>query len=92
MADPALALAPPPPQNDDEHYYCTDAESIRGLIKTVAVKERERVLGLLGADYASRFNTVGFCQRRPVQILSPYAFEPGPERRVFLEELAAVSS
>jgi len=80
--------APPPPFP----FVCTDAASLLGLVERAAVSEKERVLQLLGADYCKKFSTVGFCwpQGRPVQILSPYALAPGPERRAFLEALAEV--
>jgi len=55
-------------------------------------KEKNKVLAELPASYREKFNTVGFSsssegavRSRPVQILSPYAVEPGPLRRVWVE-------
>ena len=71
-------------------YHCTDEAGIRSIIRTISSEEREHVLTTLGPDYTNAFHTVGFCDKRPVQILSPFDIEPGPERRAFLETLALV--
>ena len=85
-AVPLMSISQP-----QRFFHCTDDASIRNMIRNISSEEREHVLATLGPDYTNAFHTVGFCDKRPVQILSPFDIEPGPQRRAFLETLASVS-
>jgi len=78
-----------PFQKPREFFFADDA-SIRSLVTRVSKDEQAHVLEALGENYTAAFKTVGFCRQRPVQIVSPFAFPPGPERRSFLEAFAEV--
>jgi len=71
-------------------FFFADDASIRSLVTRVSMNEQAHVLEALGETYTAAFQTVGFCHQRPVQILSPFAFPPGPERRSFLEAFTEV--
>lgn len=70
-------------------YYCMDDASIRGLVEVLA-QERAHILQALGSTYKASLHSVGFCQEKPVQIVSPFDLQPGKLRRSFLETFAAV--
>jgi len=75
-------------------YMFVDEESVGGgwrrLAAGIAAREQEQILLRLGETNASKFNTVGFCQDRPVQILSPFSVPPGPLRRAWMEQFLEV--
>jgi len=73
-----------------QYYHCLDDASIRNLVKVLA-QERSHILQALGSTYREFLHSVGFCQAKPVQILSPFDIQPGSLRREFLENFTAVS-
>ena len=75
-------------------YVFVDEESVGGgwrkLAAGIAAREQEQILRRLGETNASKFNTVGFCQDRPVQILSPFSVPPGSLRRAWMDQFLEV--
>jgi len=90
MADPSSTRPIDGAAKTPRQYNCMDDDSIRNIVTRVISEEKAHVLKMLGAAYTDTINTVGFCQRRPVQILSPFDIGPGPLRRNFLEAFAEV--
>lgn len=82
----------------DTDSVCSFFED-KPILAGAFAKEKNQVLAALPASYREKFNTVGFAsspspsergvRSRPVQILSPYAVEPGPLRRAWVEAFLA---
>lgn len=66
------------------------AKGWRDFAARTAAAEREEILRSLGEANAGKFHAVGFCQERPVQILSPFSVPPGPLRRAWMNEFLKV--
>lgn len=64
-------------------FMFTDEASIAKGLRSLVKDAQARVLETLGEANTRKFNTVGFCQQRPVQILSPFQLPLGPLRRAW---------
>jgi len=84
----AAAVAAPAPVI--RQYSCADDASIRNLVLRITSEERAHILKTLGSSYTAAFHSTGFCEKRPIQIVSPFDVEPGQIRRAFLEEFTKV--
>ena len=77
-----------------KNFMFTDQTSVvqgwRALAAEVLAKEKLQIVCALGATNAGKFNTVGFCSKRPVQILSPFAVPLGPLRRAWMKQFLEV--
>jgi len=77
-----------------ENFMFMDQTSVvqgwRTLVAKVLAKEKQHIVCALGETNASKFNKVGFCLKRPVQILSPFAVPPGPLRRAWINQFLEV--
>jgi len=80
---------------EDEHFMLIDQRSVEqgswhALAKKVAAEEERQLIQSLG-DTAKKFNTVGYCRKLQVQILSPFSVPLGPLRRKWFDEFLEVS-
>ena len=64
---------------------------MQNIVKQISSQERMHVLTTLGSSYRDALYSVGFCDKCPVQIISPFDIEPGLQRRAFLDDFATVS-
>ena len=73
--------------------FVDDDSVLRGLRKHAALlyeTEKHEVLNQLPDQYLSSLGEVGFCQGRPVQILSPYQVPLGALRRDWIQAFLKV--
>jgi len=61
-------------------------EGWRSRAEDIVRTERSLILEILGEANTRKFNTVGFCEKRPVQIISPFLVPPGSLRREWMNE------
>lgn len=104
MNEPQAAGEPNPGEPEPQQQHTQQHEELlfvnhetleRGLHRHAAAlfaKERQRVLDQLPAAYRENFGAVGFCRKRPVQIVSPYQVPLGPLRTEWMDAFCKVST
>lgn len=68
----------------------TITKGSRRILKDCWTKETQSVLGELPESYKAAFRSVGYCNGKHVQILSPYDVPPGKMRLMWMESFEKV--
>ena len=62
----------------------------RAYARQLYRRETRRVLDQLPAEYRAKFDSIGFCRGRPVQVVSPYQVPLGKLRAEWMEAFRKV--